>query len=710
MEIGQSLRAAAVTVAAATLVGCGGGGGGGGGGSAPANPPAAVDGRATLTAANTERAVATAVWALALPLTLVRQLNEDLLALHDERLAEVTTVCSGVQPGRVERRWTDADANRRLSPGDSVEWRIVRCNREAWNGDAEATALVRVRLTRVGASANFGVAGTVEFAEPLVAPNLLEAPAGARLSGSFDFEAQRTATTIELRASSSARDDLRVDVPGNTESHSLRGFAVSKLVSMSSARIEWTARGTLDSSDLGGPVEVSTPTPLRAFLDTVPERHAGQGQVVLRGRANAQVRLGAGPGDGRQWSAEFDADGDGGSDAVVAGPWGTPEGILTLRARKDGFIFHDPRSRALAELRAFDAADLRIAPIYHREGALRAGQVFQVQFNRPIQAASFPTTLLLNEVDCSGYGVGERRVQAYALAIDGALVTLTPPQPFKWCSTVDLRSASGVPSGSVLAAAGGGSVPASALTNQGAFIQPVLLASPQSDRTLLTDSQPLTLDARVSGDIVRAERWQWSRVSGPEVVFSAPQAATTTLQLAPGASGAAPLRVRLTVENILGEASTRDLLIDTLVPHPNARFAVVRLGIQGQSRDQLFADGPDGALSVSGSGPALSANWIRNGNFFTSFNLNLLFELTVPLVPGRYPLPVPGGWPQLTLGGNDVVVPCRGSGELTIHALRRDADGGIVELALDAVRDCGAPLLQAVSLRLNSAHPLPAPP
>lgn len=705
----RTLRTGAAALLAAALMACGGGGGGrGGGGGSVVDPPPAGDGRATLTAASGERAVATAVWAVAMPLSVVRQLHEDLLALHDERMAETITPCPGVQPGRIERRWTDADGNRRLSAGDRVEWRVVRCGREAWRADFDASALIRVRLTRVDASATFGAAGTVEFVEPLVAPVLLDGPAGTRLSGSFDFDAQRSVDTIALRASASARDDLLVDTPGSPQRRALRGFAFGKTVLMTSARIELSARGTLDSSDLGGAVELSTPAPLLAYLDTAPERHAGQGQVVLRGRSPAQIRLSAGAGDGRSWTAEFDADGDGGSDAVLAGPWGVRGSALEPTTRRDGLLFADPRSRALTDLRPFDGPELRIAPIYERTGSLRAGQPLQVQFSRPIEPASVPAELELIEDDCEGVGLKERRVRAHAMTVQGALLSFTPHLPFKPCSTVSLRPAGGLLTGEILAATGSGRVPAFGLATFSNTVQPTLLAVPRSDRGLLTDTRPVVLDARAADGPEPVERWQWSHVSGPAVVFSSPQASTTELRLAAGAGGAETLRLRLTVENIVGETSWRDFTLSTLAADSVPRFALVRQWSGGgPSRDWVYADGPGGVLSVSGSAGALSATWVRSGEGMPAFLMNLLLEPGSALAPGRYALPSPGFWPHLSLGGSDGVQACSGAGEIVVHTLRRDADGSLAELALDADRDCGTALRQTLALRLNSAQPLP---
>lgn len=689
------LLAPAAAAFAVMLAACGGGGGGGGGGSSEP-PPVAPDGRAALTAANAERAATLALNAGTAPLSVAQQLVADLLALHDEREPLTRSACGGVAPGSIERRWTDADGNGRLSPGDTAEWRVVRCSRDGWSDDLEATALIRVRLTRVGSAVDWGVAGSVEFAEPLVAPRLLAGGAGTRLVGSFDFDAQTGGDAATLSASASARNDLAIETPGSPERRALRGFVLQKNVSWTAARIELLLRGTLESSELGGTLDIATPQPLRAWLDTLPEQHAGQGRVVLTGRG--AVRIGAGPGDGTQWRLEFDRDGDGGTDEVSAAAWS---------ARADGFLFRDPRSRLLTNPRPFAAGDLRLQPIYERDGALRAGQPLRVQFSRPIEPGSFPAGLVLRDEDTPGPGLAEQRDLAYTLRLDGALATFTPALPFKWASSVSLRWPGVAPSAPVRAREGGGTLEPQRLGGVGSVIPPVILAAPQAAWTVLEAGQSLTLDGSGSG--ARVSSWRWSQVGGPALVFANPDAAVTTVQLAPGASGLADLRLRLTVTDAVGQTSSRDLVRSALATGTVPTLLRHRRSSGGNPLvDTLVAEGSGGRLTASAGTQELGAAFVRQGEVIPTLQVSFRLAGSDTLAPGRYTLP--GGMatgPLLVLSGQAPSLGCDGAGEVVVHALRRAPDGSLAELALDADRACGSNDRQRVSLRVGSLHPLP---
>lgn len=684
-----------VLVAGLLLAGCGGGGGGGG--TADPAPPVGADERAVLSAAQADRAAGLTLRSAGVPLLLAQQLSEELLALHDERVPERTQACPATPNGRLERRWTDADGDRKLSAGDQLEWRIVRCARDAWLGDPEATGLLRVRVTRVDAMPDWGVAGSVEFAEPLVAPRLLSGAVGTQLAGSFDFDSRSAGDTLALVARASGRDDLQIETPASGERRALRGFALAKTLRMAAARIEHDWRGRIVAAELGGAIDFVTPAPLRSWLDTWPERHAGQGGFELRGRGPERVRVGAGPGSGPEWALEFDR-GDGSAPQTSAAAWAE---------RVDSFLFRDPRSRVLTNPRPFDPDELWDLPIYNRAGALRSGQPLRLQFSRPIEAAGFPRDLILRSLDAEGPGIAEQRELTYELRIDGALVSFVPREPLRWASTVRLVPTVGAAPLELRSRTGRGTLRSLGLINFGSFIEPRVLAGPEAPLGLLVPGTAVLLDGRRSAYGIVS--WRWSQVSGPAVELADPQAATTEIRLAPGAVGVGTVRVRLTVADILGQSSSRDLELTSFVPGTvPSLMRLRRVTDAGPFFDRLWVNGRLGSLDATASGSGVFASFRNPMEPFPDATLAFDLASGGTIATGRYTLAAMAMAPLLSIGGTETLPGCSGAGEVRVHQLRRGPGGELLELALDSERDCSPAIdRERFSLRFNSHHPLP---
>ena len=208
-------------------------------------------------------------------------------------------------------------------------------------------------------------------------------PADFRVSGQARVAFSRAALRQTLLVGGGSDDAIAFDFPGaGFAADRITAFRFEKISLWDEARIQLDIRMHYDSPELGGSFDVSMPTPLRSWLDELPEPSAQQGAFAMRGRGGDLVRVAIGsasrgPSD---LSVTLDLAGNGTVDASGQGTWegiGLVTGVFLPTTRPAAAATPTPRSQRVT-----------LRPAFVGGSTLPVDTTFSLQFTRPVAGAT----------------------------------------------------------------------------------------------------------------------------------------------------------------------------------------------------------------------------------------------------------------------------------------------------------------------------------
>lgn len=534
--------------------------------------------------------------------------------------------------------------------------------------------------------------------------------AALTLFGSTQVDWSSTVLQTALRVTASAADDLRAVLPGTTPlTESIRQPDLAKTLKYDEARSVVSMSFRYDSALLNGSLAVSTPEPLRAYLNTYPEL----GRIEVAGAAGAKLVLTpnfAASSDHFQYA--LDTNGDGRAEATGSIGW-----VDSV----DGYLWWDgvtaQNSWSSYSTRSFATTDFFASG--NLQWVTSSTSAFRLQFSRP--PASTTPALFFRFAD-QGAPVydGTPYVDIAATAqVHGALVVVRPASPLRHGRDYRLQVSSNGNDWSMLVTV------QDALGNSTANYQwnGLSVTTPDSLQAIATAqagllgaaSDQLSLDGRASRSTPRAiVSYQWSQVSGTPLQFADASAAQTTVSwgaVAP-AMGERPV-VRLTVTDASGDTDATELTLQSA----NLGAASRILYFRSAAGDYIGA----GATAVYTNGMVafqeslLTADYFRtslNASSYTdTWHLDLATGDGSPLRVGAYENAMRAAF-RGSQNGLDFSGSGRGCnqvvGRFDVLEFETDGAGTVTRLAVDFEQHCeraDAPALLG-SFRVNSSVPI----
>lgn len=722
MPVGAWVLALCIALAA-----CGGGGGGGGDGG---GPPAAGGGAAgggaggggteapapadlNFTLANAGRVAGYPIWASEAVLRVGFVLSQELAAAAAHVGASANGDC--VSSGTWTRTLADNDGSRSLSAGDVMSVHFSACQREPLAYSVEGGA----SLTLLAATPGGGFVARVMLAAPgLVVGRAVGATRDTdyRLSGQAQLELVLTEARSTLTVSAVAGDEMVFDFPGSgLAADRVSRFHLEKAQRWDEARTVIDLRLRYESPELGGGFDVRTPSPLRAWLDMVPEAHPQQGSLEMRGGDGDLLKLaitstGALTPD---FALTLDQGGNGSIDASGDGRWSTSD--LTR-----GFFFSDYSAGGRGGTYAYVADEFSLRPPYRNLQGPGVDGAIRLQFTRPpADTAAWRWRL----VDRGRLPFGEDAGAELPLRVEqlGARFVIQPVQPLRYSRRYVLELQTGVPTpnGQLLHADNGGSIDLRGGVVTGFdtpdYLNPrVYFGGPARQ---LVAGQALRLIAGPLAPDAPAVAYRWVQTGGTPVFIEQDTSPEVLVRLAgPGAGvGLAVLRLSLTLPD--GSSESTDYTLRTLHDTSGPWISVLRVPSLGFTLpERIEWGGPAvGDLAVSEVGGRLQIAYTDTADpqqVFADWSLTLGSADGRALAPGRYldawGLAMPGrppGAPALDFSLFEVgFLP--GSSEFEIFEIERDAAGQVTRLAVDyVVRGVGDYTPITGSVRVNSSRP-----
>ena len=703
---------------AGLLSACGGGGGAGDSGSAGGSAGGTDDSTAlAFTTANAGRVAGYPLWASELMLRIGQAVREEVAAAANQSGATVTTVnCAS---GTLQRSWADKDGNGTLGAGDEITLDFSACAREPLARSAQGR--ITVVLYSVTGSGDF-VARVVLPAPGMVLASVVGTPGPAdfRVSGQTRVELSRSELRHALLIGGGSDDAIAFDFPGASfAADRITAFRFEKSHRWDEARTQLDIRMHYDSPEIGGGFDVSMPTPLRSWLDELPEPGPQQGSFAMRGRGGdlVSVAIGSASRGPSDLSVTLDLAGNGSVDASGEGTW---EGIGLV----SGVFFADYTPGGRGNTYAYNANEFTLRSPFVDGSTLPVDTTFSLQFTRPVAGAAAWRWRLMDQgrLDQMPTAGVEVPVQ---VGLNGALIKLKPTQPLRYSRRYELLVDTGEPTadGQQMRATTGG-----ALSRYGgsirAFTTPNIL-DPQSSLaahpTLKAGATVEAVGLPPPSGAPAGIRYQWTQLGGTPLTIEKPNERSTLIGLAPGASGVGSATVRLTVSvDGAGNAESADFVLRTVADTSGAWLSRLRVPMDMdwfKPPKELWSGPAVGTLTASQQGARLSLAYAEaadpthpNGNW----SLELSSADGQALRPGTYANAYSSGWYERPAGvpTQDLMSgPFRHSsvqGEFVIHELEVDGAGRITRLALDFTAPEGSgPVSASGAIRLNSARALP---
>ncbi|MFN0186630.1 MAG: hypothetical protein ACKVQR_22695 [Aquabacterium sp.] len=714
-QMSTALLKFAISLALAGLLSaCGGGGGGGGSGGGGTDP-------STLLAFNTTNAGRVAgypLWASELMLRIGQAVVEEAAAAAKHSAATAVTVnCSS---GTLQRSWTDKDGNGSLSARDEISLDFSACARDPLARSAQGR--ITVVLESVTNGGDF-VARVVLPAPGMVLAAVVGTPGPQdfRVSGQTRVEMSRNKLRHTLLIGGGSDDAIAFDFPGAPfAADRITAFRFEKTSRWDEARIQLDIRMRYDCPELGGSFDVSMPTPIRSWLDELPEPSPQQGSFVMRGRGGDLVSLtigsaSRGPSD---LSVALDLAGDGSVEAHGTGTW---EGIGLV----SGVFFADYTHGGRGNTFAYNANEFTLRLPFVGGSELPVDTTFSLQFTRPVAGASAWRWRLmdLGRLDQMPTAGIEVPVQA---ELQGALITLKPALPLRYSRRYELLVDTGesIAGAQVMRATTGGTLSRYA-GNVGLFTTPNIL-NPQSSLaghlTLMAGATVEAVGLPPPPGAPAGIRFHWTQLGGTPLTIDRPNERSTFIGLAPGASGVGSAKVRLTVSlDGAGNSESADFVLRTVADTSGAWVSRLRVPIDLTDwfslPKELWSGPAVGTLLASQQGDRLSLTYAEaadpahpNGNW----SLVLISADGQALRPGIYANAYSSSWfqrpavvPTLDLVSGQMQLSSV-QGEFVIYELEVDGEGRITKLALDFTAPQGSgPVTASGAVRINSARALP---
>jgi len=476
-------------------------------------------------------------------LRIGQAVGEEVAAAAKQLGATVTTInCTS---GTLQRSWTDKDGNGTLGAGDEITLDFNACAREPLARSAQGR--ITVVLGSLTGSGDF-VARVLLPAPGIVLAAVVGTPGPAdfRVSGQTRLELSRSELRHELLIGGGNDDAIAFDFPGaGFAADRITAFRLEKTHRWDEARTQVAIHMRYASPELGGSFDVSMPTPLRSWLDELPEPGPQQGSFAMRGRGGdlVSVAIGGANRGTSDLSVALDLGGNGSVDARGEGTW---EGIGLV----SGVFFADYTPGGRRSTYAYNAYELTLRSPFVGGSTLPVDTTFSLQFTRPVAGAAAWRWRLVNQgrMDQMPTAGVEVPVQ---VEIHGALVKLKPTQPLRYSHRYQLLVDTGEPTanGQLMRATTGGTLSRYG-GSIGAFTTPNIL-NPQSSLaghlTLKAGAPVEAVGLPPPGGAPDGIRYLWTQLGGTPLTINRPDERSTLIGLAPGASGVGSATVRLTV-------------------------------------------------------------------------------------------------------------------------------------------------------------------
>lgn len=692
---------------AVALTACGGGGGDTVG-PAPAPGPAPSGTAPLLLTADNGGGAAAAGAATGDAVLSVAQFAADSVRRFQRRAGTTTLSESCANGGLLSVTLTDRDGNGIASAGDRVSVMARDCSVPVLTDIATGTIEIELRDTTglpgpalhghvdFGAGLSFAGASATAQSETV------------KLAGSMLFETSSTDITSTLRALSSAADDLQVQAPrfGGVSAESIRDFTMSKALNYADARSVLSFDFRYESEAFGGSFHVSTPEPLRAYLNTYPE----QGRMLVSGAAGSLITLRPNFTLGSSsYQIELDLTGDGVTDARGQVEWSQvipgfswSDGVKPLQWTFPVFITRTYLSTSLS-------VDLKFA------WTSATDTVFLVQFSRPL--AETTADLLFRFAD-KGSDAANADWTLTDIAVSatrqGAVFVVKPLAGLRHGRRYDLQfSQNGSDWLNTI-------VVQDTLANS-VSLSPMSLSTPDTLRAVATSSTGALLSSTDRAQLSAAGSigttrpivsYRWTQTSGTPLHIASPDSASTEVSWGDTVpSGAESATFRLTVADVGGDTDWTTVVVRSASLAGTANLLYMR----GEAGEAIVGDKLVVHADNSGT---FSANEVVYGTARISvrgidgISWYLAFASIdgAPLVAGAYENAV-GVSVREHQNGIDVAgnsVGCADMvGRFDVLEIQTDAQGNLLRFAVDFEQHCQGPASPPLfgSYRLNSTIP-----
>lgn len=708
----------------ALLAACGGGGGSDPGAAPPPPPPAApapppasgTNTRVAFTADNAGRVAGYPLWASEHALRLGQALGLEAEQLRASPSADTSGTCGST--GTYRREWSDVDGSGGLSAGDVIRITYDRCSRFNLLYRAQGTAAIEVRsLEPTGAAvlhlvfAGDGMGVEADVLDPR--------QVNISVTGRSRLELLRSATRYGLVMGGGPDDELVLNAPGwSFAADRMTAFRLEKTQHWDEARTVLNLQMIYTCPELGGEFEVSTPTPLRAWLNVLPEPFAGQGRIEMQGARGDVVRLkvvGAGWPDG-ELGLELDQLGDGQIDGRGSGRWSDIGQVA-------GFFFQDVSDPDGTQRATEGTGGFALRrPVTLAPQAVDS--TWRIQFTRLPQGAEHWRWRLV-DLGRPPFGQGAGPDHPIAVEAQGALFIVRPLEPLRYSCRYELllETAESDSAGSTVRGVTGDQL--RLLRNQ--ILE---LATPDILNTnisigpapaVLFPGGQLTLGAGwLAGSIAPEATVSWMQRDGPALSFASPNERQTGVSLIGSGTGvtAATVELALTLPDGSRETGSQSLrlVFDSSGPWIS-RIQMPADSAASRTARDLWGGPAVGTLEASVADGTLRIRYVDllgPVEFFPGWTLVLADGQGRPPSPGRYT----GAW------GAEVAAPPTGAprldlqletgplwpadSEFELHEIETDAEGRVTRLALDfIVRGSTHAAGFPGWVRLNSSWPLP---
>ena len=635
---------------------------------------------------------------------------------HAQRfaVARATTSFTETCPngGVVILTLTDRDGNGRASAGDTVTALFRDCGVPLL-GETLAGE-VAVDLAAATGSPPSSLRGSVTLGSGLtiVGPPTASQGVTVKLLGSLAFDWTRSDTRTTLAVTSTAADDLRIVGTDKsvTVTDSIRAITASKALNYDQARSVVNVGLRFESESLGGSVTMSTPTAVKAYLNTYPE----QGLIELRGAGGGKISLVPNfVSNSDRVNVALDSNGDGVAEASDSYPWASAT---------DGYLWWDgttPLAWSLQPyfVQSYLATSFTLA--FPAAGVANGvNDVQRLQFTRELAT---PATLYFRYVDQGstlGYDPVMQNVEA-DVTRQGALILVRPRQQLRHARSYNLQvSTDGITWNQNVTVQ-------DSLGNSYVFYSASVVgfATPDSLRAVATVSGPALSNASAQAQLsatgsISTTRpiasYRWTQLGGTPLQFSNPDAATTQLSWGPAApTGVENVSIELTVTDTAGEVEHARISVPSFNSATAGRLLYFRSSpgdYIGAGQTQVVSD-TTGNFSASPANSGYVSYNYNTPDYSAWWALNLASADGLPLAVGAYEnavrAPFHGSQPGLELSGSG-----RGcntlSGRFVVLELQTDAQGVLTRLAVDFEQHCEGPQAPPLfgSLRVNSAVPI----
>lgn len=640
--------------------------------------------------------------------------------------------------GRISLQFNDRDGDRRASAGDSITAVLENCGVPALLRSVSGTLRIDIVAATpsvdVGLQARFTIVDELKIGS-LGGANYLTFQPGT-LRGSLSIQWAESSTGAQLRATSSAEDDLRYTAiyDGIESTDTLRRIDVSQTVRYDSATVDSSMAFLFDVGTRGGMLRVRTAQPFHGDLSKLPKRF--QVDAEIAGGRVLRIARDPSPNSALNVSATLI---EANSTVSASSPksWGQHLSLIRDVRQNTGFsassdqgeghiVILPRRNRDGMAWQAFcwdvgagvnhcrpDALFQR--PVFVRPELTEPGAVLKVQFGRAI-ADNTPELQFRLADTAQVIDAGSPPWAVSATAVRrGAYYEIRPTEPLRQGRTYSLQasrdgidwSAEHIIRDAQNQVVYQGASSLAVIHTDNALVA----ATAMSDLATVSAVSPARLRGQANlRDGQSVSSYRWEQVSGPTLRLVTPQASETDAVL--DGNGPHPLGdavVQLTITDSLGNTDRARVAmkVGNIVTRGAAFYSHMEAGASSRSLEtgagSMFYGPEPGRVSPRIPG---ASEWGTGASFsVTPANGQ-------KLAVGTYQDAILSAAPGARNGLISRVfcytegAPVRGSFDVLDVAY--GADDTIVRLAIDFVQSCEAGLgeFQRGSYRFNSSVPI----